>query len=105
MDDGKKEGQKASDGHSGLQVRAGGRGLAEALQVGSVDSLPSENTKGTWAIALFPASFRARSGPPPQPICSESFRWPPFFSCTSGVNLPPPRLCPSQAPHSAPGLR
>lgn len=40
----------------------------------------------------------------PQPICNESIRWPPFFSCTSGVNLPHPRLCPSQAPHSAPGL-
>lgn len=58
MDDGKKEGQKASDGHSDLQVRAGGRGLAEALQVGSVDSLPSENTKGTWATALFPAPLQ-----------------------------------------------
>lgn len=52
----------AADGHSVLQVQAGGGGLPEALQVGRADSLPSENTKGTWAAALFPASFRARSG-------------------------------------------
>lgn len=30
-------------------------------------------------------------------------RLPPFSSCTSGVNSS--RLCPSQAPHSVPGLR
>lgn len=59
--DGGKEGQTAADGHNGLQVKAGGKGLLEALQVGCADSLPSENTRGTWATALFPASFRARS--------------------------------------------
>ena len=42
MDDG-KEGQTAADGHSDLQVEAGGR--VWGVQVGCADSLPSENTK------------------------------------------------------------
>lgn len=92
MDDG-KEGQTAADGHSDLQVEAGGRGVAEALQVGCADSLPSENTKGTWATALFPASSRAGRGCAASDNTSAmkaSAAGPPSFSCTSGVNLPPP---------------
>lgn len=94
MDDG-KEGQTAADGHSDLQVEAGGRGVAEALQVGCADSLPSENTKGTWATALFPASSRAGRGCAASDNTSAmkaSAAGPPSFSCTSGVNLPPPGL-------------
>lgn len=97
MDDG-KEGQMATDGHSDLQVQAGGRGLAEALQVGHADSLPSENTKGTCTTALFPAP----SGPDWLHLLNlsamKASAGPPFFSCTSGVNLPAPAPLPLPGP-------
>lgn len=96
MDDGKEEGPVAADGQGDLQVEAGGRGLADALQVGPADSLPSENTKEAGAAALFPVSSGARSGCRLNPSAMKASAGAPFFSCTSGVNLLP-RLCPSQA--------
>lgn len=105
MDDG-KEGQTAADGHSDLQVEAGGKSLTAALQVGRADSLPSGNTKGTWATALFPASLQGqeRLRLLKQSICYESFRWPSFLFLHLRCEPSSPRLYPSQAPHSAPGL-
>lgn len=68
MDDG-KEGQKATDGHGNLQVEAGGRGFAEALQVGCTDSLPTENTKGPGPQPASQPPSGPGVGAPPQTIC------------------------------------
>lgn len=102
MDDGKKEGQTAADGHSDLQVEAGGRSLAEAPQVGPADSLPSENTKGTRGHSPLPRLLQGQERPlPPPPTCNESFRWPSFLflhlrcepPCPTPLPLPGPSSC------------
>lgn len=88
----KKELQTAADGHSNLQVEAGGKGLTEALQVGHADSLLRENTKGTWATALFRA--RSRWASSNNPSAAKVSAGSPFFAYTSGVNI-----LPSAPPH------